>query len=528
MLNSSDFNNIKIGVVGDIQGFDNTFNSFSYYNLAGCIEAIKNAEIGACVYTSKGISNVDNSEYLSEDSTNSITIYLDNSKKMLEYYARQTILQKIMSKQSSTFSQTSEEILGKINLFGNSIDQASSELDNTYSKLAEQENTLINYRNDLAEVRSEFNVVYYNIKSSQSSINNIKYEINSFQSSFSSFNLKKENLITELYRLRNAIDSNSSLASFYYVSNSIDSIIYDLNQINSDLSTINSNMQNLLQILDNIDKAIARLDEIKIMLDRIDSDLGNAIYDTQDGKRKILAFQEKLEQSKGELNRLKSDIGSGSVLNVNFENAFSLTEDPISLTFPLMLSIIITFTSIVLSNLFILNQIHKPSYLRERITPTGDINFLLAEYLINLFFILIQIGAFMFIGALWFGIDFNIDSSLLTSIFLASSIFILIGMSLAYFISSRSISMLIAVFVVILLFICSDLLVFPSLVDPVIRTIIELNPFVILNKILFDLILLPDQYNLISFNIQKLATLFFIMAIILYISKKMSGANKLD
>jgi len=174
--------------------------------------------------------------------------------------------------------------------------------------------------------------------------------------------------------------------------------------------------------------------------------------------------------------------------------------------------------------MFILDQLNKRSSLKEMMTPTGDFQFLIANYLVSLFFIVTQVVTFFFVGNFWFGINFHGDmASLSITIFLTASIFILMGISLAYIISLKSISMMVAVFLVMLFFIFSDLLTPIVLIDPLIRQFIDWNPFVISTNILFKLILLSSNIADIAPQISRLVILLSVMMVITYISKKISN-----
>ena len=183
------------------------------------------------------------------------------------------------------------------------------------------------------------------------------------------------------------------------------------------------------------------------------------------------------------------------------------------------------FTSLVLSNMFILKEVNQPSYLREVVSPAGDMNFLVADYLINLFFVAIQTAVLFLVGVQLFSLPVSEVSVFALAIFFAASIFIFTGMTIGYLVKHQSLSTLITIFLVMILMVLSDMLAPSVFSGDIVKFFIDINPFMILKKILEDSIVLGRGLRDVFLSFSRLFTFFIVSFVIAYIAKKFSKEN---
>lgn len=519
MLNSNDFNNLRVGVINEDPNYDlnleNLRNTIDYDSLADCLYDLTNQKNSVCFHITKRAE------------TTQIDVYLDNTKKIIEYYAKQFILDNVLSEQTQTFYRTSEELNAKLTVYSNSISDAKRELEEAITELDDQERTLTEYRNNLGVIRSDFDSVYWPIKNMEPTIKTLKNNFNQnkqeLQNSISNFRNQKQNLQSNIASTKNFLSSKLTPADYSYVSQNLDAVSVSLNQVDSSLAGVEQIYYSpeLSTVINNLDLIIANLDAIKETLDKLDSDLALAIQRTQNSKAKIRSFIVRLNEVSSEMGTISKSLKQDKV-NLEFKNAFEISSDPVFLAFPILVTIIITFTSLVLSNMFILKQVNRPSYLRDLITPTKDIHFLIADYLTNLFFVSVQVGILFLIGFYWFNLPLEIIYVFVISIALAASVLIFMGMSLGYVVKQQNLSILLTISLVMLLFIFSDLIVPSVLSGPIIKFFVELNIFVILNKILIDSLVLHKPLYLLTSWLFKLGIFLIAFAIIAYLSRKIS------
>ena len=526
MLNSTDFRNSRIGISDEEIGLDssslNSVSNIIYFSsLDSCLSSLEKGKIVACIDSKKVKDGI------------SVKVHLDNSRKAVIYYVKQSVLQNLFEGQSNALEKNTEETQLLVKIYIEYIKNAKIELGKTYSDLSEQESLLIEYRKNLTTLRQNFNNLYYNIKSIEPEITRLRSDLaresSSLQADISRFRNEKNNIISNVNYLRSFLSSRLSARDYEIVSSQLNAIVQSLNRIDSTFSTLERaySDSSLIKALDSLPGIIKELDSIKIALDSVDRDLGNAILKVQSGKQRILQYSNYLDNAEKEIIGLSKSADFGRI-NVEFIENNELANRPVLLAFPLLITIIITFTSIVLSNMFILRQVNHPSYLRSIITPTKDSSFLAADYLINIFFISVQIIVLAVIGVSVLGLPPGSLLLMAVSTFLAASIFIFAGMSLGYLIKSQSVSMLISVFLVMMLIILSDFFVPSILVGQFMKFFIDLNPFVILNKSLEYSILLGKDFYYVSNLLFAMGFFSLVMLFVAYASKKISRLKAIE
>jgi len=519
MLNSNDLKNIRIGIVDESYSYQLDLQDmgrvYSYRSLDQCLFQLTNYRISACVYV-----------WESRDETQ-IEVYLDNTRRVIELYARQALLERIFQEQTEFLEATSETIDSRLTIYSTMIGETVVELDEVYLELERQEELLIQYRADLASMRQDFDRGYNEAKNVEPDVVNIRrsiengnipssQEINSLRNNLNS---ARSNLVTSRFFLSGALN----IGDFNYVSSLLDDSINSIDEVDSALVQMEEfPTTEILLVLNSFESMMAELDKVKIALDKLDSDLSNAIVQTRNSKVRIDVFKDKLNDLEGDISGFE-EISAGDSVSLKFKSAFSIPKDLVVIAFPFVISIIITFSSLVLSNRFILNQVNKPSYLREIMTPSGDANFVFSDYLINMFFVMVQAAILLVIGLAWFGMSFGEVPAFLFSITLASSVLVFAGISIGYLIKSESLSTLFTIFLVMFLLIFSDILVPSMLSGPLIRFMINLNPFVILNNLLRDIILVGKPLYQLILPLFRLSILLASSILIAYLSKK---ANK--
>ena len=507
MLNSTDINNLRIGVINEnpeVEFGAGLIYMQTYYKLQDCLSNLFFESVSACIHVYK------------ENNATQFDIYSDNTNRRVESYVKQFVLQEVSKLQAGIIERAGEVVYSEVSIIYSSISHAESELKQAYDEVVLLEKDLISYRNNLSEARRDFDNAYFTLKSLQSSSYYTKNDIETTKKNIQQFR-------TDYSRARSLINSvrnNLREAGEYESVNNLDLVLKDLDRVDNDLTVIENSLTTYVFILDNLNPTMEKLDSIRNLMDRIDADLYKNIERTRATKIKIQSFLFELEQGKARIERFSEGIDLEDV-NIVFKNVYEIKDDPVLIAYPLLIAIIVCFTAIILSNLFISKQINHPSFLRDLIAPTKDIAFLTANYVVTLSFIFLQIFFLYLVGHLWFRIEvFNNLRYSLFLIFLVASIFVFVGMSIGYMIRSQYLSMLISIFFVIFFFIYSDILTPVVLAGPIIRFFIGINPFVLLTDGLLDLIILNNAGFVNAFLYYKLGFMFFASFVLYYISKK--------
>jgi hypothetical protein len=524
LLNSNDYDNIGIGIINEALDYEidlsNVKNPYFYDSVNDCLYDLTNSKVSVCMHVRE------------IEGRNKISIYLDNTKKAIQYYSQQFILQQVLDQQTDLFKQTSTDVSTQLTVYTNSIDDAILELEEVSLELDSQEQTLVNYKGDLAILREDFDEAYIPLKESEADIIRIRQDFTrvnqNLGGNISDFRQTREDILNQIQFIQIYLAPPTLSQSEYdYIMASlipIEQDLQDLEYILDDLEEIQKSSQDIIDYLNILENLISKLDSIKETLDNLDNDLDESIVRIQNSKIRVDNFRVELESGSSSLKRLANDEGIDD-FSIDFFNSFPVGEDPTFLVFPLLVSIIITFTSLVLSNMFILKQINMDSYFRDLISPTNDFTFMLSDYIVNLFFISIQAVVLFLLGNILFDVYFSSFGIFVFGIILTASIFIFIGMSIAYLIRAQSFSMLVTVFLLILILILSNLISPMVLASPLVNTIINLNPFVLLLGVLKGVLLLENGFSELKSSFLVLGVFLLVTIIFAYFSKKVCRRN---
>lgn len=298
-----------------------------------------------------------------------------------------------------------------------------------------------------------------------------------------------------------------------------------LTEARSDFETISYTLEKLIMELNYSDYGIgeynSNIEDTRNSLYQADLELNQSIEKTRENKEKIDALVEEIDKASLELEGFGKNITSDK-FSFEIKEMFNIPDNPVLLAFPLLIALIITFTSLVLSNMFILKEVNQSSYLREVISPSKDISFVFADYFINLFFVAVQSVVLFLVGTFLFSLPISEIFIFVLSIFLASSIFIFIGMGIGYLIKNQNLSMLITISLVMVSLIFSDVLAISALSGKLVSVFINFNPFMILKGILENRFILNKNAGDFFISFARLGFFVVVSFFFAYFSKKIS------
>src|SRR3989344_3214373 len=160
LLNSSDLKNVRLGVVNDYPNYYidiSEFGKISYYfTIWECLYDLANYKVSVCVHVQDfgGKPHID--------------VHVDNTRRIIELYVRQSILEKIFREQTQFIETTSDFIDSRLTVYSTSVDEGILEIIEVENQLLEQERVLYDYQNNLTIIRQDFDEVYYSLKNLQS------------------------------------------------------------------------------------------------------------------------------------------------------------------------------------------------------------------------------------------------------------------------------------------------------------------------------------------------------------------------
>ncbi len=521
MVNSNSMNNAYVGIVDESSGIDMDFSNYNilkFNNNPECISALTNSKVVTCLYiTENGYGYT-------------LEVYTDNTKKTIEAYTKQFVLSNVLNEQIDNMESMTDTLNSKTNYYASAIENTQRELRNAYNELNSQENSLREYQGKLKTVKENFDLVYYPIKNQESEILQLQQDLinnqKNLQGNIEEIKDRQEEIDGLISSTKLLLSGKVDSATYSQVTSNLDEISDNLEEIVLSLEALEEtyNDPTLTELINNLDNLIEGLDGINQELDSLDSELSLAISRTHSSKERIETFIIELDKTADEIYSFSSSL-NGKKMDVQFKEAYSVGSNVVFVYFPIIVALILTFTSLILSNMFVLKQINEQSYFRDLITPTSDFTFIFADYLVNLFFVIVQGIALFFVGFFWFGVPLTYAPIFMLIVFLSASCFIFIGMGLGYIIKRQNLSMLITIFLVMILLIMSDLIA-PSILTPqMVKTVVGFNLLNVLQITINKIIILRTGFWSIFSQIYLFLGVMVFSFIFAYIGKKICRKN---
>lgn len=384
---------------------------------------------------------------------------------------------------------------------------------------------LADLRDLIIDVNSRFDPSYKRIKELQKTINE---DVTLLNSSKEDIIFAIDDLNTNAIPLLEEITAFGDL-SFLGINLSLPSnnsvAILSL-AVNSFKTQLENNLSSYFEIVDNLNAVIVELDKVNNFLNQSLEKTNENIEKLDYSLAEIDKISKKLDETIDKFAGLGAEE-AGTILRPITTVFQPLLEGKgkVELIFPILLVFVISFISILLSNIMVLNETHSPAYFRTFLIPIESIVFILGLFITNMIVILFQVGVLLVVAFFKFNIDFSaIYFPLILAITLVAIIFVLIGMIIGYLIKSEQTSILTSTFLALAIFFFSDV-IFPLKVMPPLASLIaSYNPLVIgeaiFRKIVFFSIPLEMQLIPVSILIVFIAILAFLVILAHSISRR--------
>jgi ABC-type multidrug transport system permease subunit len=264
-------------------------------------------------------------------------------------------------------------------------------------------------------------------------------------------------------------------------------------------------------------------------------------------KSELYDYKYKLLNLRNDLSTMRSDISTVSTLNpelivtpikfltkplyvpivknknVNTQNMFKDLIKGINLIglqtlFPKLLLLIVMFLSLLISTFICLSEINSPSNIRVSIIRGIGLHEFFSTYLSSMFIILPPILIVLGLGYTIFELNIPFGWAFL-SMFLLSSTFIMMGMSLSYLVVKESITMLIMTFILMFLLFFSGYILPIERMSPVSKVIAEISPGKISLDIFNQMTFYHQHVSTVSLLFSMLTVWFIFSTLIAFVIK---------
>ncbi|MDP2749713.1 MAG: ABC transporter permease [Nanoarchaeota archaeon] len=325
--------------------------------------------------------------------------------------------------------------------------------------------------------------------------------------------------------LENALDFNfSSLAPTPFKSQVTNISVSEIkSQIISVRGKVNATSEDIKNITVSLDDAIAQLDAIDALLEGEIARTDRYIVKIDQSVKRIDAIVKESRSKINEISKFDSSLAQKLIkpITQSFQQLKSGVKN-IQLAFPILLTTVIVFISLLFANIIALLEIYNKAYTRNILAPVDDVIYTIGIALTN--FIVVSFQIFVLLLVAQFSFKIAIAShiwSMLPVLILLVFIFVFLGMIIAYISNNIQTSILITTFGALVFFLLSDILnALESMPKPA-AIVAMYNPVVIANSMFRKILFFDIPLKYMTFELGLLflyAVITFILLVL--ISKK--------
>ena len=457
---------------------------------------------------------------LSNNESNEVIFYVDQSRANFVYAVLDTVNEKIdfTSSQLSTqltnellsalaFSQkTNNENIGKIITMKSALTQLNTGVSTIQSKLGNI---------DLSEA---------NIDSSGmlETIDTVREDVRILRNN-------GMDVVEAGYGVLDKLDSNTSAV----FEDDLDGFTVEINKT---YNTTDKHLATLSNALDALDEDVALLNErlanAKVATTGSAQDLGGIQKSIDKIKADLDVIKASTEKINSQINALKI-TSAESIVNPITTRVEPITakSNNLNFIFPYLVILMIVFISIMLSSTIIIIEKTSKAYFRNFTTPTDDFTFIISVFLTSFFVIILQL-ILVLVLAYYF-----LDTTILTNVWLtlltlliSIILFTFLGMIIGYLFNSQEAVTMASISVSSVLLFLSNLVLPLETMSDAVQKIARYNPYVVASELLKKVTLFSSEWSAIQLDFIIMGgfmIVFFVLAIIIqkmskiqYISKK--------
>ena len=499
-----------------INRLDEKFEVIKFDSEADCINSVLNGKTQVCAVFDKLI--------VEESKENKIIFHVDYSKINLVWM--------IIDVASSTVYEKSEEISFDLTtILINKLKQTQSVIKNQSAVVED----LRKSNNDMEEV---INKVYADLSGLDLEIDledmhiiNLEERIDKVEEGMDSIRKQIQKATAAFEDVKDAIDDlNLNSNESQEITSLLDGLESDLNNLSKKVNASNAVLTNISSLINKIE---TKIEEVKIKFENVEKVKEDTIDSLDIVKDILTKSKADLDALQNSLSGINENIASIKITNAsNIITPINTIIEPIipektylNYIFPTLIAMVVMFTSVLFSSTAIVFEKNSKAFFRNFITPTSEWIFIAARYTTDILVIGVQVFLFIAISAYFLNVQIiqGIWLSLL-ALFLISSLFILLGMTVGYIFNLQQISALAAISLSSIMLFLSNTIIPIESMSSAIRMIAKFNPFVIAEGMLRKTIvynlglgsIASDIYLMIGYS----AVILVIIAVIVRLTKK--------
>ncbi|MFH1276453.1 MAG: ABC transporter permease [Candidatus Woesearchaeota archaeon] len=479
------FNNINIGYTG-IEGtkysdfmpkIDYLGNFIEYSSLELCQQDLKLQKVHLCL----------------EPKDDVLKVHFDNTRELISLVLLNQIRVSATYEKDSLLEKNAQGILSDVKDVGSLLQEGERFSNLLLNDLQNQKDDLKETSDDLNEAQQEVRKRIDQLEDLRNTINVAKIEVVTVVDAEVDKTIQSLDEVENYFYLAYLQSFN---AGEYGVANdflaSKNEIFQSKNKINVARNGFNQGLRDVDELLRVIDLSISELRDAEIFLDENKNKIDNTIKTIDSRSRDLNDLKGDIHLQRNKLNKVNAmgvselvnpmDLGYVPMflaserlqrinlnLDLNPEEKQRLVNFGTIQTFiPLVIILLISFIATILSNIILLDEIHSPAFLRNRIAPVSWIVGFISKFTTVLSVTIVQSAIILIIGYFVFFLDIarSIHTIFLV-LMLLIGIYSVVGMIIAYIVKTKTTSLLV----------CSFFLIINLLLGGVVYPIERMAPF---------------------------------------------------
>lgn len=291
-----------------------------------------------------------------------------------------------------------------------------------------------------------------------------------------------------------------------------------MTEISSIRTSLNLSSSVFTTLTSHINTMVSEYNSLKSKLDSARTKASDAQTKAQEAKNKVAADTSIIKDINNRFGNIKSSIEGVKITNVEaIVSPLKISVQPLTKTknyflyiLPPLLILLVMLVSLLISTTGVIREKESSASLRNFITPTTSGMFLIAHYLTYISIIFMQTVLMMGVVSIFIkGIPFT--TYLLAAAFMLvfATVFIFIGMFIGTIFNTGETATVASVSVAIITLVFSNSIMPLETLSGFLRTMVEYNPFVMMEGILKGLILFESA----SIGLKSLYFLFGFIAV---------------
>ncbi len=459
--------------------------------LEECIQLIKDGGAHMCISFPPDMA-------LSNNETNEVVIYVDNSNFNLVYAVRDSVSEKLAIRSDEISEGITDEILDVMDEVDSSIIEQNNRLGRLNEEQYAARDEALGLDDDFRQMDLSFNTHDFAVGDVKESLEDIDDASEAMREHAALLaNVVTFNVDEYYHDVERAYESlKDSNASTHSLDDVLDMFNETSDYAQDKNRSISTEREAIVDLVDDSFTAIANSEAALIETANRFSEISNAREDLKTGVATVGDSLKEISDNITDVRDVLRDsdfmikglaITSSSTITrpiVTKIEPVVMERSRLNYIFPFLLVMVVMFVAMLLSATIVVREKDSRAHFRNFTTPCPDITFILGNFLTTLLLTIVQVGILVAAGLLIFNaLMTNVALSFVVLIFV-SILFIVIGLAVGYLFSSGQSSILGALSVGSVMLLVSDFILPLESMPTAVRGIARFNPFVLGSDVL--------------------------------------------